>query len=83
MNKNIQIGKVIHYFGNIFVAVIRLNDALKVGDSIKIEGATTDIDQTVESIQVNKVELREAKSGDEVGIKVIDKVRAGDRVYRL
>ncbi|KKP88747.1 MAG: hypothetical protein UR93_C0009G0035 [Berkelbacteria bacterium GW2011_GWA2_35_9] len=81
--KDNLIGQVIHYFGNISVAVIKLDDNLSIGDSIKIEGATTNIDQTVESIQVDKKDLENADKGEEVGIKVVDKVRSGDKVYKI
>jgi len=56
---------------------------LSVGDSIKIEGATTNSDQTVRSIQIDKKDLESADKGDEVGIKVVDKVRVGDKVYKI
>ena len=81
--KDNLIGHVIHYFGNISVAVIKLDGKFSVGDSIKIEGATTNSDQTVRSIQIDKKDLESADKGDEVGIKVVDKVRVGDKVYKI
>jgi len=75
-----KIGTVSHYFGKIGVGIIKLSDVLKVGDKIKIKGATSDFEQEVGSMQVNHEDIKEAKSGDEVGVKLDDKVREGDEV---
>ncbi|MCX6821058.1 MAG: hypothetical protein NT016_03850 [Candidatus Aenigmarchaeota archaeon] len=77
------VGKVSHYFTNIGVAVIDLEAPLNAGDLIKIEGATTDILQTVESMQVEHKQMSAAGKGDSVGMKVKDRVRGGDNVYKL
>ena len=76
-------GKVVHFFGKISVAAIDLTDTLKVGDTISVEGAHTQVTQTVESMQIEKESINEAKAGDAVGIRVKDKVREGDQVYLL
>jgi len=77
-----KIGHVTHYFGKIQVAVIELDDGeLKVGDKIKISGDKTDLEQTVESMQVEKEPVESAKEGDSFGLKVNDKVRVGDEVH--
>jgi len=78
-----EIGKVFSYFGNIGVAAIKLTGELKVGDKIRIKGATTDFEQEVDSMQIEHDSVEEAKSGDEAGMKVKDKVRPGDKIYRL
>lgn len=78
-----EIGKVTHYFGKISVAAIRLSDLMRVGDKISIEGAHTNFEQTVDSIQMEHQAITEAKPGDEVGIKVKEKVREGDTVYKI
>ncbi len=78
-----EIGKVTHFFGKISVAAVELTDTLKVGDTIVIEGATTQLEQTVDSMQIENQSVSEAKAGDAVGIKVKDRVRVGDRVYKL
>lgn len=75
------IGEVTHYFDKIQVAAIKLSKPLKVGDAIKIQGHTTQFDQTVDSIQINHKSVQKAKKGDEIGIKVRDKARSGDDVY--
>jgi len=79
-----KIGVVEHFFTKISVAAIKITDGeLKVGDTIHIVGATTDFKQKVESMQINKQPVEIAKPGDEVGIKVIDRVRENDVVYKV
>lgn len=78
------IGKVVHYFDKIAVAVISLDSSLAVGDTIRIAGGeNTDFTQTVESMQVEHEEIKKAKKGDEVGLKVEGKVREGYKVYKI
>ena len=77
-----KIGEITHYFDKIGVAIVKLSAPLKVGDTIKVKGATTDFEQTVDSMQVDHREVESAKSGDELGIKVADKAREGDDVLR-
>ncbi|MFC2071113.1 translation elongation factor-like protein [Chloroflexota bacterium] len=79
----VEIGKVSDFFARPVVAGIELTAPLKAGDAIHIKGHTTDIEMTVESMQVNNVDVKEAKAGDAVGIKVIDRVRRGDTVYKV
>ncbi|MEK6834813.1 MAG: translation elongation factor-like protein [Nanoarchaeota archaeon] len=76
------IGKVSSYFSNIGVAAIDLTDKLKVGDKIRIKGNTTDFTQTVNSMQIEHKLVNEAKKGSSVGIKVDDRVRPNDLVYK-
>jgi len=78
-----EIGRVTHYFGKINVAAIRLSNPLRVGDKISIEGTHTNFEQVVESIQIEHQSVPEAKAGEEVGIKVQDKAREGDTVYKI
>ena len=78
-----KIGVISHYYTNIKVAVIELSDNLKVGDNIKIKGATTEFTQLVKSMQIDNEPVDEAGSGDSIGLKVNDRVRKGDNVYRL
>lgn len=76
------VGKVIHYYDGISVAAIDLTDKIKVGDKIRIKGSTTDFTQTVDSMQVEHKAVKEAKKGDSIGIKVDDRVRPNDLVYK-
>lgn len=76
-----KIGKVIHFYDKLGVGIIELSKTLKQGDNIHLKGHTTDISQTADSIQINREDVAQAKKGDQVGIKVSDKVREGDEVF--
>ena len=78
-----EIGKVSDFFVRPAVAGIELAATLKVGERIHIKGYTTDLELVVESMQIQNVNVKEAKAGDSVGIKVPDRVRRGDRVYKI
>jgi putative protease len=78
-----KVGEVTHYFTKISVAVIEVSSPLKVGDQIAIKGMTTNFEQTIDSMQVEGKNLEEANPGDDIGMKVADRVRKGDIVYRL
>jgi translation elongation factor EF-1alpha len=78
-----KVGEVMHYWGKIAVAGIKLTATLSQGDTIRIKGATTDFEQTVGSIQIEHQNIDTAKKGQEVGLKVKDKVRRGDTVYKV
>ena len=77
------IGKVTHYFNKISVAVVELEDTLKVGDVIHIKGATTDFTQEVESMQIEHKNVDTAKKGQAIGLKVSQPVRENDNVYKV
>ena len=77
------IGKVSDFFARPVVAGIELTATLKVGDTIHIKGHTTDLEFTVDSMQINNVNVNEAKAGDAIGIKVSDRVRRGDIVFKV
>ena len=78
-----KIGVVTHYFDNISVAIVKLEDTLAQGEKIRVKGHTTDFEQTADSIQVDHANINEAKSGDEIGMKVSDKTREGDEVFKV
>ena len=77
------IGKVIHYYGKVGVAIIRLEDTLRRGDGIRIAKGEQSFDQEVTSIQKEYQDVEEAVPGDEVGVKVDEKVHEGAIVIRL
>ena len=79
----IEIGTVMDFFARPVVAGIELTGAISVGDRIHIKGHTTDIELTVESMQLDNVEVSEASAGQSVGIRVPDRVRPGDSVYMV
>jgi len=76
-----EVGKVRDYFAKIGVAGIELSDNLRVSDTIHIKGHTTDLTQTVGSMQIEHENVEEARAGDSIGVKVSDRVRPGDTVY--
>ena len=76
-----EIGTISTYFSNVEVAAIKLSGKLKVGDKIHVKGHTTDFEIKVESIQIERKEVKSAKKGDHIGIKVSDKVRPNDKVF--
>jgi putative protease len=77
------IGVVTHYYGGIGVAIVKFNKAVKKGVKVCFSGATTDFDQVIESMQYDHKDVETAKKGQEVGIKVSEKVREGDEVYLI
>lgn len=76
------VGKVTHYYSKIGVAIIDLAEPLTVGDEVSIEGASTNVKQVVDSMQVEHESVKTADRGNSVGMKVPEKVRPGDNVYR-
>jgi len=78
-----MIGKVSDFFARPVVAAIELTAGLKVGDKIHFKGHTTDLEVVVDSMQINNVSVTEAKAGDSVGIKVSERIRHGDTVYKV
>ena len=78
-----EVGKINHFYNKIGVAVVDLTGEMKVGDKIAIEGASTNISQTVDSMQIENKNIEVANAGQSVGLKVNDKVRDGDIVYKV
>ena len=79
----VTVGKVTHYFTRISVAIVELTDELNVGDEIHIKGHTSDFSQTVDSMQLEHQDVPSAKSGDAIGLKVIEHAREGDEVFKV
>ena len=77
------IGKVSDFFAKPVVAGIELTDVLNVGDKIHIKGHTTDLEVVVGSMQVKNVNVQQAKAGDSIGVKITDRARKGDLVYKV
>ncbi len=78
-----EVGKVAHFFSKISVAVVDLNAPVSVGDKIRIMGPTTDFEQTVESMQIEHQDVKMAKAGQSIGLKVKEYVREKDIVYKV
>jgi putative protease len=77
------IGEVADFFARPVVAAIQLTASLKLGDKIHIKGHTTDLELNVDSMQIGNVRVEEAKAGDSVGVKVPERIRKGDKVYKI
>jgi U32 family peptidase len=77
-----QIGEVSNYFEHVSVAAIKLDAPLKVGDTIEFRGGEVDFEQKIESMQIQHKQVKAAKKGDEIGIKVNGKVRKCYKVFK-
>ncbi len=77
------VGKVTDFFAHPVVAGIELTATLKLGDKIHIKGHTTDIEMVVGSMQIDNVDVEEAKAGDAIGVKVTERVRREDIIYKV
>ena len=78
----IEIGSIAHFFSKINVAVLDLTLPLNVGDKILIKGPSTDIEQTVESMQIERQNIQRAEGGQSIGLKVVQPVKEKDVVYK-
>lgn len=79
----VQVGTVTDFFAKPVVAGIELSGTLNVGDKIHIKGHTTDMELVVESMQIERVDVTQGKPGDLVGVKVAERVRPGDTVWKV
>jgi translation elongation factor EF-1alpha len=78
-----EIGKVSHFFTKISVAVIELTATISVGDRILIKGPTTNVEQKVDSMEIEHQKVQRAEAGQSIGMKVKDRVREDDTVYKI
>jgi len=78
-----KIGTVSDFFARPVVAAIELTGPLNVGDKIRIKGHTTDLELTIDSMQIDNAPVQQAKAGDSIGVKVGEKVRTHDEVYKV
>lgn len=81
--KPVEVGKITHFFSKINVAVVELTAPLSVGDKIRIQGPTTDFEQTVQSMQIEHENVEAAKKGQSIGLRVSERVRENDTVYKV
>jgi len=79
----VEIGRVSHYFSKISVAVIELTAPLAVGNRILIKGSTSDLEQAVDSMQIEHENVQRAGAGQSIGLKVKERVRENDVVYKI
>jgi len=80
--KLVSVGRVIHFYPRISVAIVELTSKLSVGDRIVIRGTTTNFEQTVESMQIQHKNVESAEAGQLIGLKVAQRVREKDIVYK-
>jgi len=79
-----KVGEVFHYFGKAGVAAIRVTEGeVRVRDRLQFQGPTTNFEEVVQSLQIDRQAVPSVAAGGEVGIKVSQKCREGDLVYKL
>jgi len=78
-----EVARVTHYFPRLSVAVLSLTGALSVGDRIHLYGHSTDFEQTVDSMQIEHKPVLKVGPGDDVALKMQERVHEGDIVYRI
>lgn len=81
--KEKEIGEVSTYFAHVGVAAIKLSGSLKLGQKIRFKGHTTNFEQEVDSMQIERKDVGEAKKGNHIGIRVAEKVRPHDKVFLI
>ena len=79
--KSKKIGKVVHYYGGIKVAIIKFNKDVKAGKEVRFKGVTTDFKQVISSMQFDHKDVKTAKKGKQIGVKVKSRVRERDEVF--
>lgn len=81
--KEEKIGRITHFFPHVPAGAIELEGELAVGDTIHIKGHTTDFTQAVESMQIDNKSVQKGKRGDDIAIKMKERVRIHDIVYKV
>jgi len=83
MEKEEEVGKVIHWYDKVGVAVVKLSGALAKGDAIKVKRGDEEFEDSVTSMQVNREDVDSGKSGDEVAIKLSQRAKEGAVVHKV
>jgi len=81
MSNDERIGDIVHYYHKISVAVLKLHRPLRLGDKVHFIGAHTDFIQEIRSIQIDHEAVDDAKAGDEIAVKVDQRIRRGDTAF--
>lgn len=79
----VRIGKVTHFFDRISVAVLALTDTIRLGDTVHFLGRSTDFKQEVTSLQIEHKPVSEGRAGEEIAMKVIQRVHPNDAVFKI
>jgi putative protease len=77
------VGKIVHFYTNIGVGIVELTDKLNAGDKVHVKGGSTDFEQVVDSMQIEHQNVETAKKGESIGVKLSEKVKEGDEVYKV
>ena len=80
---NKKVGTITHFYDKISVGIVKLGSSVSKGDTLKFEGNVTNFEQSLDDMQFNHEDVDTGKKGQEVGIKVGEKVREGDSVYKV
>ena len=84
MADRVKVGEIFHFYGKIGVAAIRLTDGgLAIGDTIQVQGPSTDLTQVIDGMQIEHANVKQAAKGQEVGVKLKDRARERDLVYKV
>jgi len=83
LSKSVLLGKVIHYYDKIGVAVVRLTKGIKTGDKVKFVHGDKEFEQPVTSMQLEHEQIKAGKKGQEVAIKVGQEVKSGTKIFSV
>lgn len=83
MAKDTKVGKITHYYDKLGVGIVKLTKPLKVGQTVKVSGKTTNFEQLVSQMQFDHEDIKSGKKGQEIGVKLNSKVRPGDEVLMI
>jgi putative protease len=80
----IKVGEVVKFFAKPSVAAVKIvAGELNAGDKVKFTGHTTDFEETIDSMEIDNKKVEKAVSGDYIGVKVSDRVRPGDEMFKV
>ena len=83
MDDTVKLGIITHYYTHLQVGIIKLDQDLNSGDKVLFKGHTTSFEQIINDMELDHKKVEVAKKGEEVGVKVSEKVREGDEVFKL
>jgi len=79
-----KIGEVVKFFAKPSVAAIKVTSGeLNIGDTVRYTGHTTDFEEKLDSMEINNEQIEKAVEGDYIGVKVSDRVRPGDEMFKV
>ena len=82
MENIVEVGRITHFFSKISVAVVELTAPLAIGEHILVKGPSTDFEQAVESMQIEHENIQRAEAGQSIGLKLAQRVKERDAVYK-